>query len=154
MKEVAEANKVNEVRGAFGIPAKVTVAGLWEVVRGQAREICARAEPLAGHGHQFVEFLENVRKAWTRPEPPPTRGEVSFLAALCGQSGLNGAKGDCHPEQIGRFLFVFMRIVNMSGSFSRITMADLDDLQFSVHLDMLGEQTRGMKAAMLGRGGS
>lgn len=154
VREMTETMAVNEMRAAFGIPAKISVAGLWAVVRGEARAICAQAEPAPGEEQPFEQFLGAVRKLWPQTSPPPTHGEVSFLADLCGKAGLNGSRSDCQPEQIGRFLYAFMRMVNFAGSFPRITMVDLDTLEYSLHLDLLGTGKSGMKAAMLGRGGS
>ncbi|HOX06313.1 MAG TPA: hypothetical protein PK280_07925 [Planctomycetota bacterium] len=135
--EAPVAAAVNEMRAVFGLPGKVPVISLWALVRGEARAMCARAEPAPGEERRFEAFLEAVRRTWRRPEPPPTHGEVAFLAALCGRSGLSGDAEDHRPEQVGRFLYALLRFVSFSGSFPRITVADLDQLSFSVHLDML-----------------
>jgi hypothetical protein len=136
-REAVETTAVNEMRAAFGLPANVSVDRLWAVARGEARELCARAEPPPDGPRPFEGFLEAVRRNWRRPEPPPTHGEVSFLASLCGRSGLSEDGGGTRAEQIGRFLYALLRFTNFSGSFPRITIADLDALEFSVHLDLV-----------------
>lgn len=141
-REAVETTAVNEMRAVFGIPAKIPVARLWAVVRGEAREICARAEPPPGGPRPFSGFLEAVRRTWQSQEPPPTHGEVSFLASLCGQTGLSEDRGGPRAEQIGRFLYALLRFTNFSGSFPRITMADLDALEFSVHLELVGKESQ------------
>ncbi len=132
-----EAEPVNEMRGAFGVPARLSVEALWAVVRGPARTICAGAGPASGRRPPFAAFLEAARKAWRRADPPPTDGEASFLAALCGPAGLDSRTDDDQAGRIGRFVYAFLRMVNFSGSFPRITTVDLDRLQFSMHLEML-----------------